>query len=149
MTIDNRRATQEMTEYLLGLGHQAHCLPDRPVPASRQALCVPKGTCRRWPHGLSTRDALVLESDFTLESGQQLASDLLDLPVPPTAIFGSNDMVTLGCLRRTQAARDIGSRADQPGGFRRDIAATQMVDPALTTVRVPMRDLGTMGVRQL
>ena len=90
----------------------------------------------------------MLESDFTFESGQQLASELLALPKPPTAIFGSNDMVTLGCLVELKQRGISVPGQISLAGFD-DIPATLMVDPALTTVRVPMREMGTMGVRQL
>lgn len=148
VTIDNRRATQEMTEYLLGLGHRRIAFLTGPSSITTSALRTEGYLQALATHGLSTRDALVLESDFTFESGQQLASDLLDLPVPPTAIFGSNDMVTLGCLVELKQRGISVPGQISLAGFD-DIAATQMVDPALTTVRVPMRDLGTMGVRQL
>lgn len=148
VTIDNRQATRDMTEYLIGLGHRRIAFLAGPASITTSALRTEGYLQALAEHGLSPEDALVLESDFTFESGQQLTSELLSLPVPPTAIFGSNDMVTLGCLVELKKRGIAIPGQISLAGFD-DIAATQFVDPPLTTVRVPMREMGTMGVRQL
>jgi len=48
-------------------------------------------------HGILFDPALVMESDFTYEDGLRLADHILTRDPLPTAIFGSNDVVTIGC----------------------------------------------------
>lgn len=48
--------------------------------------------------GIPLNDAYVLEGDFSRDSGYHLTNRLLDEHPETTAIFSSNNMMTLGCL---------------------------------------------------
>ncbi len=90
---------------------------------------------------------LVIEGDFTYESGGHAADELMAQENPPTAIFGSNDREALGCLFRLA---ELGIQVPEQvsvAGFD-DIETTRYVQPPLTTVHVPMYDIGVLGVKQ-
>ncbi len=73
---------------------------------------------------------------------------LLDLPNPPTAIFGFNDNIAIGAMR---AARERGLRVPDDlsvVGFD-DVSPATVVTPALTTVRQPLAGMGRAAVRLL
>ena len=99
-------------------------------------------------HGLSLSDALVRQGAYTFESGVEAARSLLTLPEPPTAIFAGNDEMAIGVMK---AARDLG--LDVPRdlsivGFD-DLPMASRVWPNLTTVRLPIRDMGRMAAEKL
>lgn len=99
-------------------------------------------------HGLKLDPALVRRGAYTFESGVEAATDLLALPKPPTAIFAGNDEMAIGVMK---AARDRG--LDVPGdlsivGFD-DLPMASRVWPNLTTVRLPVRDMGRMAAEKL
>jgi len=96
---------------------------------------------------LAARD-LVVESDFSIESGEAAAAALLDLPERPTAIFGFNDNVAIGALRAAEARGLIVPDDLSVVGFD-DSEQSGLVTPALTTVRQPLAEMGRMAVSLL
>jgi LacI family transcriptional regulator, galactose operon repressor len=95
--------------------------------------------------GIPFAAALELEADFDFEPGAQAAAVLLELDPPPTAIFAFSDMIAVGAMRAARA-RGIGI-PDQLSivGFD-DSAYASVVQPALTTVRQPLAEMGATAV---
>lgn len=99
-------------------------------------------------HGLELDPAYVRQGAYTFESGAEAAADLLAMPQRPTAIFAGNDEMAIGVMK---AARDAG--LDVPRdlsivGFD-DLPMASRVWPNLTTVRLPIRDMGRMAAEKL
>ena len=84
-----------------------------------------------------------------LEKAYEEFSKILDTsPKLPTCFFADNDLIALGCYR---ALKEHGYRIPDDIsiiGFD-DIPACQMVEPPMTTVRVPKQLFGAYAVRQL
>ena len=98
--------------------------------------------------GIAATDDLVVQGDFLEPRGFEAARELLALPERPTAIFASADAAAFGVLR---AARGSGLRVPDDlsvVGFD-DVPEASYVDPALTTVRQPLRDMGRTAVDRL
>jgi LacI family transcriptional regulator len=82
------------------------------------------------------------------EHGYRAASELLDLPARPTALVAFNDKMAVGALR---AAVERGLRVPRDlsvAGFD-DIDVSRATQPALTTVRQPLGEMGRMAVALL
>ena len=99
-------------------------------------------------HGLALDPAYVRRGAYTFESGVAAAADLLALSKPPTGILAGNDEMAIGVMK---AARDRG--LDVPFdlsivGFD-DLPMASRVWPNLTTVRLPVRDMGRMAAEKL
>lgn len=99
-------------------------------------------------HGLTLDPAYIRRAAYTFESGVDAATELLALPERPTAIFAGNDEMAIGVMK---AARDAG--LDVPRdlsivGFD-DLPMASRVWPNLTTVRLPIRDMGRMAAEKL
>ena len=98
-----------------------------------------------WPRPASRFDpGLVVRTGFDRAGGALGVDSLLAAEAPFTAIACANDLLALGALERL-AERGI----DVPGevslaGFD-DIAIAAMTAPALSTVRLPLRELGRLG----
>ncbi len=78
---------------------------------------------------------------FSEEAGYRAAWQLLRGIEPPTAIFGANDLIALGALR---VAREAGLGVPRDlsiVGFN-DIPLAELLEPPLTTVRVPQQEMG-------
>lgn len=139
-TMDDMAAAAEMTNYLLALGHRRIgfiCGPANHISTIqrragyRQALS---------DAGFLPDDALIVNGDYSYESGRIAAEALLSLKPRPTAIFAGNDDMAAGVLAVAHE-RDI----DIPGdisivGFD-DSDLARAVWPQLTTVHQPIREL--------
>src|SRR6266536_1800621 len=136
------------TEHLLSLGHRRIGAITGPAEwmASTERLNGYRSALAA--AGVLPDPELVVESGFSIESGEQAAAALLDLPEPPTAIFGFNDNVAIGALH---VARERGIAVpDELSilGFD-DSEQAAIVTPALTTVRQPLAEMGRMAVSLL
>jgi LacI family transcriptional regulator len=148
VNIDNRQAAFDITNHLINLGHQNIAYIGGPpsLTTSTQRLDGYKKALAE--HNIPFDPTLVVDSDFTEESGMTGADRLIELNPCPTAIVGSNDRVAIGCLvRLKQHGIKIPDQISVAGID--DIMATQHVDPAITTIRIPMREMGRKGMQQL
>jgi LacI family transcriptional regulator len=83
---------------------------------------------------------------FLYEEGLTGGAVLLDRPEPPTAIFAGNDEIAVGVI---EAARARGLRVPDDlsvVGFD-DTHVAQLSSPQLTTVRQPLREMGSVALR--
>jgi LacI family transcriptional regulator len=148
ISIDNVQAAMDMTEYLIGLGHRRIGFIQGPQVLSTSILRLKGYRQALEKHNIPYDQNLVAASNFTYEDGQRATNLLVKCKPQPTAIFGSNDLVAIGCLGWL---RELGIAV--PGeisvaGFD-DISAARYVNPPLTTISVPMREMGATGMRHL
>ena len=145
VTIDNQAGAAAMVGHLAGLGHRRIALVSG-APVNTDAQARRAGYRRAVAEGgLDADPALVVDGDFTEQSGWAAGRALLALADRPTAVFAANDSMAIGALR---AFREAG--LDVPGaialaGFD-DIPVAQFVTPALTSVHVPIHEMGARAV---
>jgi LacI family transcriptional regulator len=94
--------------------------------------------------GISYDERLVVRTTFDAAGGALGVDTLRDGGVPFTAVCCANDLLAIGALQRLA---ELG--VDVPGevsvaGFD-DISIAALTAPGLTTVRLPLRDLGRLG----
>lgn len=148
IAIDDIAAAKEMTEYLIGLGHRRIGFIRGPV-SHAQAVVRREGYLAALKEkGIEVDPSLVVEGDFTFDSGIRCAEKLLDLPNKPTAIFASNDDMAAGviaaCYRRqVQIPRDL-----SVAGFD-DTPLASTISPSLTTIYQPSRELASAAIALL
>jgi len=91
---------------------------------------------------------LVREGDFFTESGYRHARELLSMPERPTALFMANDLMALGAY---QAAPELGLHIPDDLSIVGvdNVFFTSYLSPPLTTVNIPTKEAGRMGIRML
>jgi LacI family transcriptional regulator len=92
--------------------------------------------------------SLVVEGTFRYASGQNAMRKLLELDTPPDAVFAANDMMALGAM---SVAREAGLRVPDDlalVGFD-NVPMTALTTPGLTTMAMPMTELGDAAARLL
>ncbi len=90
----------------------------------------------------------IVPGDFSVESGYAAAKRLLGQAAAPTAAFCFSDQMALGMLA---ACRDLGIRVPEDFsivGFD-DLASSRYLNPPLTTISQPMREIGMRAVKLL
>jgi LacI family transcriptional regulator len=148
ITIQNFRGAREMTRHLLALGHNR--------------IAIIKGSQRNHDaaerlrgYRTALRDAgvaldplLERDGDFTEAAGYSATLELLALKQRPTAIFAANDSMAIGAM---SALRESGIPVPEEmavAGFD-DIPLARYMDPPLSSVHVPICELGAKAVTLL
>ena len=143
--VDNRRGGFDAMQHLLGLGHRAIATivgPEEWPSAIRRH----EGTLDALRSaGIAEDPALVERAhDWGVESGHAATDRLLARGARFTGIFAHSDLIALGAIRRL---RSEGLRV--PGdvsvvGYD-DLPIAAYVDPPLTTIHQPMREVGELA----
>jgi DNA-binding LacI/PurR family transcriptional regulator len=98
--------------------------------------------------GLGRQREIVRYGDFTRESGTSAMRALLDAEPTLDAVFVASDLMAEGALRMLrQAGRTVPDDVAVVGFD--DMELARYTEPALTTVRQPITDIGRHLVRQL
>lgn len=148
LRVDNRRGARLAVEHLLALGHRriAHVGgPEGNADAEerragyREALAA---------HGLAPDPELELPGDFREESGFAAAARLARLAPRPTAVFAANDAMAIGCLSGLRAV-GLEVPADLSLVGFDDVPNARYLTPALTTVRVPIAEIGRRAMERM
>ncbi len=148
VTIDNLNSTLEMTEYLIRLGHRRIGFISGPPGLTTSSIRLEGYKKALEKNNIPLDPELIVESDFTFESGLELTDHFLQLSPLPTAIFGSNDRVAIGALVKLKQRGIRVPEQMSVVGFD-DISTTIQVDPTLTTIHVPMYEMGREGMNQV
>jgi len=116
---DDEQGACIAVSHLIALGHRrigmvananpAYTVSSTRIHGYRQALTE---------HDLPFDETLLTTGHFTLQSGQEAMARLLDLPLPPTAVFVSSDRMALGAMREVRdrglrTAAHLRARADR------------------------------------
>jgi len=145
--IDNAAAARTAMEHLYGLGHERIAVvggpPDNPLHQQRLEGARIAARARG-----RLRQLTIVPGDFSVESGYAAAKQLLGQAAAPTAAFCFSDQMALGMLA---ACRDLGIRVPEDFsivGFD-DLASSRYLNPPLTTISQPMREIGMRAVKLL
>jgi len=149
--VDNQRGAYLATRHLLEHGYQPLAMIRGPAgnfdaesreEGYRQALRE---------HGLDPEaqgGVYLVRGDFDRRSGYLAMSMLLGLATPPRAVFAANDEMAIGAY---SAIADLGLRVPEDvaiAGFD-DIDVASCIRPPLTTVHVPITELGSTAAERL
>jgi LacI family transcriptional regulator len=146
--VDNSQAAYAATHHLITLGHRRIAIIsgrlDRSVGVERMnGYQKAMHEAKLW-----TPNELIHLGDFHVESGYKSGLALMDLAVPPTAIFSCNNRMTLGLL---QALGEL--KIDCPGRvsvicFDDADWATSFI-PNLTCIAQPTHEIGKRATEML
>jgi len=135
-------------QHLIALGHRRMGV----IGGPRDVLCS-QARLAGFRHGhdeagLELDPDLVRYGNFARGAGYEHGMVLLDRPDRPTAIFAGSDMQAMGVLR---AANRLGievPRALSLVGYD-NLPVAAWIEPALTTVNQPLRDMAGIATRML
>lgn len=90
----------------------------------------------------------IYQGDFRIEGGSRAAREILNAAELPTAVIAANDLMAFGAISEFRRAGLIVPRDVSVVGFD-DIAFSSLIEPALTTVNLPLGELGKLAVEAL
>jgi len=142
--IDNAGGIAAMVAALVERGHRHIAFLAGP-----SALFVARERLSGYRRGLADAgigfdERLVVGASFNHEGGARAVDQLLSGEVPFTAICAANDISALGALQRLHELGIEVPRDVSVAGFD-DIPVAAMTAPSLSTVRLPLREMGRRG----
>lgn len=145
--LDDERASELAVSHLVQLGHRriAHLAgPDRADTATRRRSGYIKALEQA---RLPLETSLIETSDYTSVGGSAGMARLLERQTP-TAVFVANVASAIGAM---YAIKEAGFRIPQDISVVavHDLPLVRYLDPPLTTVRMPLEELGQRGVERL
>lgn len=147
---DNEEGGAAVAEHLLSLGHRKIVVvagPQRLTTIADRLAGVARALDAQ---GMSIDAVPVLHTDFTRNGGAEAAEKILDQVAGTTAILALNDAMAIGVLS-TLRSRGVSVPGQiSVAGFD-DVSVAADLAPSLTTVRLPMAQMGeqvlTMALR--
>ncbi|MBA9004583.1 LacI family DNA-binding transcriptional regulator [Thermomonospora cellulosilytica] len=133
--------------HLASLGHRRIGLAvgqERFVPSIRKTEGFRRGMAEHL--GVTDVDDLIVNTLFTVEGGQAAAQELIDRGC--TAICCGSDIIAIGAIRGVRQRHLRVPEDVSVVGFD-DSPMTAYLDPPLTTVRQPVREMGLAAVGSL
>ncbi len=148
VTLHDEEGARVATDHLMGLGHVrialATGIPNTWTSARRERGFRDAITRA----GLSVRESYIVRHGYTPGNGRTALRALMELPEPPTAIFIANVNAAVGALAE---ARLMGIRVPEELSLiaMHDSWVGEHTWPPLTTVKMPLRELGQRAVQSL
>lgn len=149
LTFDDHGGAFRLAEHLLALGHRRIASIAGPpgLSTTRERLAGHRAALRRHDPRLAEACAeLTVHAAFTRSAGYDATRELLRRGAPFTAVAAANDTVATGVAA---ALREAGLRIPEDvsvAGFD-DLPFCADTAPALTTVRVPLREAGALAAQ--
>jgi LacI family transcriptional regulator, galactose operon repressor len=146
---EHRDGARQVADHLAGLGHERIGVTTGPANllTSRERLQGLRDRLRTLGRPLAP--VRVIRSDFTRDGGRWATLELIRRCPDLTAIFALNDMMAVGALAALRHDLDRAVPGDVSVVGFDDIACTQDLHPPLTTVHLPLEDIGEQGMRFL
>lgn len=144
IVVDNRDGAYKAVAHLLQLGHRRIGLitGKRDTLTGRERL---RGYVEALnDQGIEPDEELMKDGGFTIEGGYEAAKALLASKADPTAVFISNNAMTIGCLKALAEAKIRIPSQMAVVGFD-DSEWAEFFTPPLTVVRQPTYTMGTLA----
>ncbi len=145
---NDREATAEAANYLEALGHRRIGVIAGPSQyrSAHERLSGFTGALEK--RGVTIPPDMIVEGAYTFESGVACAEALLARRPRPTAIFASNDEMAAGVYKAAYRMKVAIPEDLSVIGFD-DTPTAARLTPALTTIRLPIREMGRLAASKL
>jgi LacI family transcriptional regulator len=153
LLVDSEQGAYVATRHLVGRGCERVAMITGPNTGAGSATYGRaqryEGFCRALRESGRTVDPqLVVEGNFRYGSGRTAMRRLLALRRPPDAVFAANDMMAMGAMSAIREAKLTVPDDVALVGFD-NVPMTALMTPGLTTMAMPMTELGDAAARLL
>ncbi len=148
VSINYQQAARKAVEHLLGNGHERIGMIYGTEPKVENEYKVEGYKDALKISGMPVREEYLRETDNSIEGGYLSAKKMMELGNPPQAIFTTSDYLAFGAM---DALKDKNLRIPEDiavVGFD-NIRMSNLIEPKLTTVEVPLHKMGVYGARLL
>lgn len=146
---DNTAAMQDLVQHIISRGHREIGAISAPLDSNDRARGRVDGIKRAMAqNGLDTSRLNLIEAPYGVESGAEAMTKLMASSPRPSVVVCGNDVLAVGAMKQAKAMGLSVPDDVSVTGFD-DIELARLVDPELTTVHVPHREMGKQAARML
>lgn len=142
---DNYAAGQMISEHVLSLGHERIALLFPPLKGNDRATARMAGVVQTLEQaGVFVAQSRRIETPYSIADAKTAVTGLLREALPPTAIICGNDVLAWGAV---YAANGVGVAVPSALTITGigDFKGSRDLEPALTTIRLPARQIGRIA----
>lgn len=146
---DNARAIGDVVGYLASLGHRRMAMLSG-ITSNRNDRALARLSGFKTAveaRGIMSAD-WVAEAPYTIEGGRTALCEILDRGLNPTAIVCGSDMLAIGAMQECKARKIKVPQDLSIMGFD-DLEISAHLDPPLSTVAVPSKQLGILAAEAI
>ncbi|GAB3068864.1 LacI family DNA-binding transcriptional regulator [Virgibacillus ainsalahensis] len=145
---DNFIAGKEITQYLIGQGHEKIAF----IGGSRDLFVTMDRetgyTAALEEAGIKHAEAYKIHAEFLKSGGKEAVETLLSLKIPPTGIVVSDDLMSFGVISTLEESGVHVPQDISVVSFN-NLYLSEIIRPALTTVDVQIHELGAQSAKAL
>jgi LacI family transcriptional regulator len=146
---DNRAVAARVADYVADLGHRRVAVIGGLTRDNDRARERIAGTLEALARrGAPVPPAWVLERPYTFEAAREAMRTLMRERPRPTAVICGNDVLAIGAVAEARAQGLAVPGDVSVTGFD-DLEISALLEPPLTTVRVPTREIGRLAAEQV
>jgi LacI family transcriptional regulator len=145
---DNAGGARMVTDHLIALGHRSIAVLSGPERLRTNAVRLEGCRQALEAAGITLDESLVRSGGFTADGGAKATSELIEGGATFTALLALNDLMAFGALTELQA-RSVRVPEDVSVAGFDDVQSAAFASVPLTTVRVPMQQIGADGAALL
>ncbi|MBO0959934.1 LacI family DNA-binding transcriptional regulator [Neobacillus sp. MM2021_6] len=142
--VDNMQGSYQAVQHLILQGHRKIaiiCGPQNTTPGLERFLGYKKAL---EDYTIPLDDRFIVQGDFGEYSGNTATKQLSKLEERPTAIFSSNNLMTIGCMKALNELNWVLGDEVSFVGFD-DVDIATFLNPKLTVVARPMNTVGEIA----
>ena len=148
IVINHEEAAYKATMHLLEIGRKKiiHVALPEIAPMALDRINGYLRACDQ--NNIPQQDRLIINGDYTVLGGYEIVENLVKSQTPFDAIFAGNDQMGVGCIR---ACKDLGLSIPKDVSIigHDDVFLSSLVEPALSTIKVPQKKIGTLAIDKL
>jgi LacI family transcriptional regulator len=146
---DNQAAMAALADKVIALGHRRIAVISADQASNDRARARVDGIRQAMRSaGLDPNDLDIVETPYGIDTGSRAFAELMRRSPPPTVVMCGNDVLAAGAVRQARTMGVAVPNEVSITGFD-DIELASVIDPALTTVHVPHRQMGREGAKML
>lgn len=149
VVVNDEQAAYDATKALIDKGHTKIGFIGTSQGSVKSSIEREKGYRRAMKeHNIPVNEEYMWKGTYDYYNGELSVKKFMALPDPPTAIFGTSDLITISAVR-TLIAMGIKVGKDFPVIGFDDIAMSKLYTPSISTVAQPCHRMGEIVVQKL
>ncbi|WP_066733889.1 LacI family DNA-binding transcriptional regulator [Bariatricus massiliensis] len=145
---DDAAGISDLMDYLYSIGHRKIGYISGPENSLNSVIRLNTFKKKMQEYDLPVRDEWIERGEWMAEDAREAARNILSLPEYPTVLVAANDQMCIGVYQAIQEKGLVVGRDISVAGYD-NTEFSQWMNPPLTTVSLPLYEMGQIAARTL